>query len=218
MFSGCLCWIVMFVIHKYLCEYTCLHTLVWWHRWRLPTALPSFLCLLMWPDTVINGSGNHLVRPDMQNLIENRNTAPPPPRKRVQFQTQLAAKAVVEQDDCPNMFTCAAAPLMKYRGQPSSILNVLKCRNACRTNATLSANTGQCLSFLAADTVMRSKTVTCNESQWIGIKSIEGPRRMGLMHPCKLHQSAPVLIKDVACTVSSWLFKVTHYSFPLKVP
>lgn len=54
-----------------------------------------------------------------------------------------------------------------------------------------------------AHTMMRSKTVTCNDCQWIRIKSIEGPGCVGMMHPCKWYQSGPVLIKDAACMVAA---------------
>lgn len=70
------------------------------------------------------------------------------------------------------------------------------------------------LSFLTTETMMCSKTVTCNESKRIVIKSIKGPRRMELLHPCISHQSSWILIKNVVCTVSSCLFKVTHDLFP----
>lgn len=44
-------------------------------------------------------------------------------------------------------------------------------------------------SLLPENTMMRSKTVTCNESKCIEINRVKGPESMGL-HPCKSHQSS----------------------------
>lgn len=58
-------------------------------------------------------------------------------------------------------------------------------------------------SLLTEDTMMCSKTVTCNESKLIVINSIKGPESIGLLHPCKSHLSSPILINNVVCSLQS---------------
>lgn len=65
-------------------------------------------------------------------------------------------------------------------------------------------------SLLAEDTMRCSKTVARNESKRIVINSVKGPECVGLLHPCKSHQSIHVPIKHVVCAVGNPPFKVTH--------
>lgn len=78
-------------------------------------------------------------------------------------------------------------------------------------DTALSVNKRQC--FLTEDTMMCSKTVTCNESKCVMMNSVKGLEHMGLLDPCKSHHRSRILINSSFCTVGSSLFKVRRCLF-----
>lgn len=58
-------------------------------------------------------------------------------------------------------------------------------------------------SALKEDTMMCSKSVTCNDYMCMVINSVKRPESMGLLHSNKSPESRPALIKYVVCIQSA---------------